>query len=81
MLKEILNTLKMHTAGVVSGGVNGGVNPVLDFIKQHPGCRANAIAEELNMPLRTIQRRLSELKKENKVEFKGSSKNGGYFVK
>ena len=51
MLKEILNTLKMHTAGVVNGGVSGGVNPILDFITQYPGCRANAIAEKLNMPI------------------------------
>ena len=81
MLNEILNTLKMHTAGVVNGVVSGGVNPILDFISQYPGCRTNVIAEKLNMPLRTVQRRLSELKKENKIEFKGATKSGGYFVK
>ena len=81
MLKEILTTLKMHTAGAVNGGVSGGVNPILDFIIQYPGCRANVIAEKLNMPLRTVQRRISELKKENKIEFKGAPKSGGYFVR
>ena len=81
MLKEILNTLKMHTAGAVNGGVSGGVNLILDFIIQYPGCRANVIAEKLNMPLRTVQRRISELKKENKIEFKGAPKSGGYFVR
>ena len=81
MLKEILTTLKMHTAGAVNGGVSGGVNPILDFITQYPGCRANAIAEKLNMPLRTVQRCISELKKENKIEFKGAPKSGGYFIK
>ena len=81
MLKEILNALKIHTTGGVNGAVSGGVNPILDFIYQYPGCRANAIAEKLNMPLRTAQRRLSELKKGNKIEFKGAPKSGGYFVK
>ncbi|MBQ4336284.1 MAG: winged helix-turn-helix domain-containing protein [Lentisphaeria bacterium] len=50
-------------------------------MSQHPGCRANTIAEKLNIPLRTVQRHISELKKENKIEFKGAPKSGGYFEK
>ena len=75
MLKEILNALKIHTAG----GVNGGVNPILNFIKQYPGCRADLIAEKLDISLRTVQRKLSQLKTEGKIEFRGTPKTGGYF--
>jgi predicted HTH transcriptional regulator len=35
----------------------------------------------LNISKRTIERQLSLLKKQNKIEFKGSPKKGGYFVK
>ncbi len=77
MLKEILNALKIQTAD----GVNGGVNPILNFIKQYPGCRANLIAEKLDISLRTVQRKLSQLKTEGKIEFCGSPKTGGYFLR
>jgi DNA-binding MarR family transcriptional regulator len=63
------------------GGVNGGVNPVLDFIMRNPGCRANLLAEKLNISVRSVQRNLSQLKKDGYIEFRGAPKNGGYFVK
>lgn len=76
MLAEILNALKQHTAEEVAGSDN----PVLDFILRHPGSRANQISEALNIPLRTIQRELSNLKAAGKIEFRGAPKNGGYFA-
>lgn len=81
MLGEILLTLKNHTVGGVNDGVNGGVNRILELLISTPGLRANAIAEKLNIPLRTLQRELSQLKSSDKIEFRGAPKNGGYFVK
>ncbi len=91
MLGELLRALKQHRGdklgavngavnSVVNGAVNGAVNPVLGFITKKPGCRANAIAEALNLPLRTVQRHLEQLKKQGKVEFRGAPRNGGYFL-
>ena len=77
MLNEILNALKQH----ISGTSIGTGNPVLDFIINHLGCRANQISESLGIPLRTLQRELSRLKVSGKIEFRGAPKNGGYFVK
>ena len=77
MLGEILNALKLH----IAGGVNGGVNPVFEMILANPGIRANVIAGQLNMPLRSLQRELSRLKNAGKIEFRGAPKNGGYFTK
>jgi len=65
----------------LNGGVNGGVNEVLEFIKDNPNLRANEISEQTTVPLRTLQRWLKKLKVENKIEFKGSPKTGGYIVK
>ena len=76
MLAEILNALKQHTAEEVAGSDN----PVLDFILRQPGSRANQISEALTIPLRTIQRELSNLKAAGKIEFRGAPKNGGYFA-
>ena len=77
MLNEILNALKQH----ISGTSIGTGNPVLDFIINHPGCRANQISESLGIPLRTLQRELSRLKVSGQIEFRGAAKNGGYFAK
>ncbi|MBU1666998.1 putative DNA binding domain-containing protein [bacterium] len=67
--------------GVVNGVVNEGIDSLYDFIKKHPNQKANIISEKLGIPLRTIQRWLKELKVEEKIEFKGAPKIGGYFVK
>ncbi|MCK5320009.1 HTH domain-containing protein [Candidatus Parcubacteria bacterium] len=37
--------------------------------------------KELNLTRRTIERWINKLKKEGKIEFKGSPKTGGYFIK
>ena len=66
--------------GGVSGGVSGGVNDTLTFIQNNPGLSAKKLAENLNQPLRTIERWLKQLKDQSKIEFKGAPKTGGYFA-
>jgi len=73
MLGEILRTLKapaFQPVGGVSGGLSGGVNEVLAYIREHGGCRANAIALALAMPLRTVERHLGVLKANGEIECK-----------
>ena len=83
MLGEILQTLRAHahSAPRKNGGANGGVKDMLTYIRKHPGCRTQEIAESLSIPLRSVQRRLNALKKDMKVEFRGAPKNGGYYHK
>ena len=84
MLKEILRALKQHRGeevGAVNGAVNGAVKRVLQYISESPGCRANMIASAVELPLRTVQRYLGQLKKQAQIEFRGASRNGGYFPK
>ncbi|HNW83001.1 MAG TPA: Fic family protein [bacterium] len=87
MLEEILKTLKerkgepLKKVGGVIGGVNGGVNPVLEFIQNNPMCRIPTIVEATGISKRTVERIIKELKEQNKIEFTGAPKNGGYRVK
>ena len=60
------------------GGVNGGVNELLSFIETNPNLRAREISQNLGTPLRTIERQIKQLKDEQKIEFQGSPKTGGY---
>ncbi len=87
MLTEIYEALKVYQRedatpdGGVNGGVIGGVNDIMTYIQMNPGNRANTIANALQIPLRSVERYLSELKKAGKIEFRGAPKNGGYFLK
>ena len=78
--------IKNWKSGTVSGTVNGGVNgtvnkeekALLEFIQNNPGLRRPQISKALGIPIRTLQRRLRELSERNRIEFRGSSKTGGY---
>ena len=50
---------------------------VFAYLKEHPGLRANALAEGLSLPKRTLGRHLGQLKKDGRIEFKGAPKSGG----
>lgn len=83
MLEEILRTLKHHleTSDVgVNVGVNVGVQ-ILEYIRLHPGCRANAIADAVGTTTRTVERHVRQLREQGKIEFRGAPKTGGYYLR
>jgi len=67
--------------GGVTGGVSEGVNSLLNLIETDPGNRAPYFSDELHKPLKTIERWLKKLRDGNRIEFRGSSKKGGYYEK
>ena len=69
-----------NTEGV-SGGVSGGVKDLLIYIETNPGLSAKQLSENLNLAKRTIERWLKQLKDQNKIEFNGAPKTGGYYKK
>ena len=66
--------------GAANGAVFGAVNLILSYVSKNGGKRANAIAEVLGAPLRTVQRHLKTLKDSGKIKFEGAAKTGGYFA-
>ncbi len=65
----------------INGVVKKEIDSLYAFIKKYPNQKANTLSKKLEIPLRTTQRWLKQLKDEEKVEFKGSPKTGGYYVK
>lgn len=63
----------------VSEGVTTGPNQLLMLITEIPGLRTTQISQSLNVPIKTLERWLKTLRDEDKVEFRGASKTGGYF--
>lgn len=67
--------------GGVSERVNEGVSSLLAYILKNPGKRIPHFEKALKVPAKTIERWIKKLKNEGKIEFKGSSKKGGYYSK
>ena len=61
--------------------VNDRKNIILKIIKGTENLDTTEIARKLNVTKRTIERDLAELRKENKIEYIGSSKNGKWIIK
>ena len=62
-------------------GINEGIKSLYTFIKSNPKQRTSQISKSLNVPQKTIERWIKELKKEDKIEYYGSKKTGGYIIK
>ena len=85
-----MDLLRLLNDGGVNGGVNGeenekrgGVNLeelLFDAIRNNPGLNAPTLAEMLQKSLRTVQRYLKQLTENERIEFRGAPKNGGYHV-
>ena len=56
-------------------------NIILKIIKETENLDTTEIARKLNVTKRTIERDLAALRKENKIEYIGSSKNGKWIIK
>ena len=48
------------------------------FVQSHPGTRSTEIITETTLSQSTVERCLSELRKQGRIEYVGSKKNGGY---
>ena len=55
----------------------GGITEVENFIIKNENLSAIELSEKLEIPLRTTQRWIKELKDKNKIEYRGSKKTGG----
>lgn len=56
------------------------LDAVLNYIKEHPGCRSTELMSHTSYSQTTIERSLSDLKKRGVIEYSGSKKTGGYRV-
>ncbi len=62
-------------------GVNEGVKSLYLLIKNNPYKKTPFFAKELETSVKNIERWIKLLKDEQKIEFKGAPKTGGYILK
>ena len=71
---------KISSTVVNSGeGVNEGVNELLKLIRNKPGNRIPQLSQHLGVSKKTIERWVVTLKRKGLIEYRGSSKTGGYY--
>ncbi len=74
---------KALTDGGVNGGVNGGVSSpedLVQLISTQPGLNTSELVRLSEKSQRTVERWLQQLKAEQKIEFRGAPKTGGYYA-
>ena len=74
-----INTLggKIKSPG---GEINGEIK-IYQAVVATPGIKREALLLTSKIPLRTIDRILKRLKESGKIEYRGSKKTGGWYVK
>ena len=65
----------------INEGINEGIKLLYIYIQNNPFHRISQISKQLNIPSKTLERWIKQLKDENRIEYKGSKKTGGYSVK
>ena len=53
---------------------------ILTLLDKNPGLRTTAVNDKTGIPVKSIERYLSELKQRGLIVYKGSSSSGGYYI-
>jgi ATP-dependent DNA helicase RecG len=64
----------------ISDDIKQKLNHLLVFIYQHEGSQTSAISENLSIPVKTIERYISILRKLNIIGYSGAKRTGGYYL-
>ena len=76
---------ELITDGVKDGGINGGINGgnktvVVNMLKNEPAITVSDISKQSGIPIRSVERIISQLKQDGIVERMGAKKAGYWRV-
>ena len=81
------NSITSHRKGdepvndPINNPIKGVLKDVLEIIKSNPGIQKPAIAAHIEKSEATAKRYLKQLLEQNLIEYRGSNKTGGYYLK
>ena len=76
--KQKTSSLSVSPKGITEG-ITEGINRLLEHIRNTPGKRIPQFVDSLGIPAKTIERWIADLKRQGRIEYRGSKKTGGYF--
>ena len=65
----------------INEGINEGINSLYVYIQNNPNQRISQIEKSLNIPAKTLERWIKQLKEDDVIQYIGSKKTGGYVAK
>ena len=77
--KQKISLVSVPPEGI-SEGISEGINLLLEHIRSAPGRRIPQMAGRLGIPAKTIERWIADLKRQGRIEYRGSKKAGGYYM-
>ncbi len=77
--KQKISSVSVPPEGI-SEGISEGINQLLEHIRSAPGRRIPQLADRLGIPAKTIERWIADLKRQGRIEYRGSKKAGGYYM-
>ncbi len=80
VFKIEIQTIEQNINEGIKEGINEGINSLYLHIKHNPNQRVSQIEKTLNVPSKTLERWIKQLKDEGKIVYQGSKKTGGYFA-
>lgn len=57
-----------------------GVGALYDIVRKNPGLRTQEYSKILNVPIKTLEHWVKKMREENKINFQGATKTGGYHI-
>jgi len=81
--KQKISSVSVPTEGITEGiseGISEGINLLLEHIRKAPGKRIPQLSEYLGTPSKTIERWIADLRRQGRIEYRGSKKAGGYYI-
>lgn len=83
-IKAVDDGIKVANDGIipVDDGINDGIKAkISEAVKKHPGIRVPELSLLAAKSKPTIERTVAQLKKDGIIEYRGSKKTGGYYLK
>ena len=74
-------TLRKEENDPINDPINRKREEVLNVIRKNPGLRKTQIRKMISITEISLKRTIKDLKDENVIEFRGSKKTGGYYLK
>jgi len=85
--KQKISSVSVSPEGITEGisegiteGITEGINLLLEHIQSAQGRRIPQMADRLGIPAKTIERWIADLKRQGRIEYRGSKKAGGYYI-
>jgi len=79
-IEEMVEGINGGMNGGITGGIKSKIRAVVQTIFKYAGINTNDIAEQIGIPVKTLEKHIKLLKDAGIIEHKGARRTGGYHI-